>query len=255
MLFRPSDVSTVGRLGRPVAGAWALILLFASTAPSQPLPEDTTVLLRGRVTVAGTGEAVPSARVDLDPSGAVTRTDSSGRFRVVLDRTGWITITVRHPAAGRRDTVVRVAAGDTTQLDWELAVPAYRMPDVGVEVRDPGLAGTGFYRRRGDGRGGFFMSPDSLAIPRYRNLSVYQILRATPEALFRDVFRGCTVLYVDGDHVRMPGRKRWALRELRQDDLAGIEVLGPGEAPLEWQRGDPTKCDVVLVWTNARSGG
>lgn len=219
------------------------------STPEVVLSQAESGTLTGVITLDG--EPVPDVDVLVDGNREVT-TDTTGSFLLEVSGGRRVRLEARHPSFGRRDTVFHIPARGRTELVWAIQSPRYNLPDLRVRVRDPALLGTGFYRRRSDDRGGYFMTRDSLDIPRYDGKPVQQVLKATPEALFRDVLTGCTVLYVDGSHITSPGLKRWALRELNHGEVAGIEVLAPGEAPLDLQQTDPTRCSVLMNWTRRR---
>lgn len=214
-------------------GELALILSVATliSIPRAALSQAEGDTLTGVITLGDM--PIPNVEILLDET-TRTESDSSGAFRLPVPAERPVQIDIRHSYFGRRDTVL-IPDQDGLELNWSIKGPRYRLQDLRVSVKDPALRGTGFYKRRSDDAGGYFMTRDSLDLSRYENKPVEQILKASPQALFRDVLSGCTVLYVDGSHITSPGFKRWALYELAQGELAGIEVLAPGEAPLDFQ--------------------
>ncbi len=232
---------------RPSHGG-TLLVVAATIAVSPEGASGQEGTIAGRVVDESTGAPVASATITLPPSDRSTVTNARGNFRFTDVPAGEYDLEIRHIRYGTRTVSIEVLPGRTLTRTFRLTPEAIEVEPLEVTVYHPDLVGTGFYERRNDGRGGHFMTLETLEQPRYEQKSLDQILGATKEAMFRGVGSGgCVRYFLDGRPLRRYGLSP---EEVYSFNVAGIEVLGPGEAPLEYYRGDvdPTKCSVVLVW-------
>lgn len=225
-----------------------LLVVAAALAlfPARAIGQEGTIA--GRLVDASTGAPVTSATISLTPSGRSTVTNARGNFRFTDVPPGEYDLEIRHIRYGTRTVSIEVFPGRTLTRTLRLTPEAIEVEPLEVTVYHPDLVGTGFYERMNDGRGGHFMTPETLEQPRYERKSLRGILRATKEAMFRGVGSGgCVRFFLDDRPLRRTGLTP---EEIYSFNVTGIEVLGPGEAPLEYYPGDsnPTKCSVVLVW-------
>lgn len=247
-LGRVSAVDYGGRRLRARPFALLFLALLTSLAIGPPAATAQEGAVAGRVVDQASGEPVVSATVSLPALDRSAVTNDRGNFRLTDVPPGRHELRIRHIRYGDRTVPVQVTSGEILTRTFRLAAEAIEVEPLEVTVYHPDLVGTGFYERMNDERGGHFMTPDTLDQPKYEQKSLDQILRATPEAFFRGVGSGgCVRYFLDG---RPLGWYGIPPEELYSFDLSGIEVLGPGEAPLEYYRGDvdPTRCSVVLVW-------
>lgn len=221
-------------------------LMLAAAMPADLHAQEGAVA--GRVVDEASGAPVASATVTLSPTGRSVVTNDQGHFRLADVPSGQYRLEIRHIRYGTDTVSIEVPLGRTLTRTFHLAPEAIEVEPLEVTVYHPALVGTGFYERMNDERGGYFITPEKLEQPRFEQKSVRQILRSSAQAQFRGVGSdGCVRYFLDGRPLDWYGLTPEELYSFR---VAGIEVLGPGEAPLDFYRGDanPTKCSVVLVW-------
>lgn len=221
-------------------------LMLAIAMPGDLRAQEGAVA--GRVVDQASGAPAASATVTLSPTSRSAVTNVEGHFRLVDVPAGRYRLEIQHIRYGTDTVSIEVLPGRTLTRTFHLAPEAIEVEPLEVTVYHPALVGTGFYERMNGERGGHFITPEKLDQPKFEQKSVSQILRSSAQALFRGVGSGdCVRFFLDGRPLDWYGIPP---EELYSFQVAGIEVLGPGEAPLEYFLGsdDATECSVVLLW-------
>jgi hypothetical protein len=262
------------------AAAAAALLLFS--AP--PLAAQT--VLRGELVDEHTGRPISGARVRLLSADSRplrgTLTDSLGHFSFPVRQAGAYRLHAER--IGYRPTLtphLRLAAGDTLQVEFRLAVNAVLLAPVEIVARSRARANPvleGFYVRRQRGFGQFVSREE---IEQRSPFYITDILGTVPGVrvapggrtgsrnvyMARSAHGDCPVqIYLDGALVNRPVAARRISDSLRVSDqyanlewtiddmvspssVEGIEIYrGLSEVPAEFG-GPNAHCGVIAVWT------
>lgn len=234
--------------------------------------------LVGTVVDAITERGVARAVVTLQPMGVRALSDEAGRFVFADLPEGAYAFGAEAP--GYRpfegEVLVRDLGRGAERIRVPLQPEAFELEPLVVEVdRRPYLQDVGFYERRDGERGGLFLTEVELQQPVWRAATMDEVTLTSWDARRRIVGR-CAVVWVDGrprgwsgtvsdgaaapDLVTLdtPITARAALSWIRSGEVVGMEVLAPGEVPLEYQYVPPglenafsaTSCGAILVWTD-----
>lgn len=264
-------------------GAWAAAALLLLSAP--PLTAQT--VLRGALVDEHTGRPISGARVRLLSADTRplhgTLTDSVGHFSFPLRQAGAYRLHAER--IGYRPTLtphLRLAAGDTLQVEFRLAVNAVLLAPVEIVARSRARVNPvleGFYVRRERGFGQFVSREEiEQRSPFYLTdiLGTVPGVRVAPGGrtgarnvyMARSIHRGdCPVqIYLDGALVNRPVDARRISDSMRVSDqyanlewtiddvvspssVEGIEIYrGLSEVPAEFG-GPNAHCGVIAIWT------
>lgn len=264
-----------GRSARDAVVAALAGALLAGLAPGAPAgaqerrggggageaaPPDSTAVLRGRIAIAGTGEPLVSAVVEVVGRTRRAVADSSGAYRIAGLRPGTVQVRASYLGARTDEKTVELEAGETARVDFEASQLAVEMRELRVDVerRRRGKM-AGFEERRDRGLGDFVTREE---IERINPIRTTQIIRR--EALgervvydpetgeFRLLLRGGGIgrcppaVFLDGG--LMPD---FRVNDIAPEDIQAIEVYQGAETPVQYDVVDG--CGAVLIWT--RSGG
>lgn len=256
------------------ARAGSLAAVFAGAAlAAAPLAAQRTAIVTGRVTDAGSNQAIVSAVVRQAGGARRTLTDASGEFHFADLPAGALTLYVR--AIGYHPIVVDLLLepGDSVRLDS--AVLALRpapveLPGVVVtsdSIQHEALTLVGFYERRGRGFGVFLEQgefsrwhPHALSdvlrhLPGVRIISNPNYGHTAPRVDFRPYLlelRGCRsiMFFLNGASLGSSADAQFDLDLLvLPQEISAVEVYrGPSEIPLQFNATN-SLCGVVLLWS------
>src|SRR5690606_5806424 len=112
-------------------GATCLVIALSAMA-GHDLRAQETGMVAGRITDAGGAMALQSVRVSIAGTGLAALTDEQGRYVITRVPAGEVTVTaelIGRETASRR---VTVTAGETTVVDFALALSAFALDAVVV---------------------------------------------------------------------------------------------------------------------------
>lgn len=221
--------------------------------------------VRGRVIDASTGEGVPQAvvaavtaegnrragRTRTDATGAFSMPMRAGRFRLQVDRTGYLqTLTEAMPVAAAETIAVELSVSAAPLTIAPLRVTARVEPP-----RRRSLELNGFYQRERLGIGRFVRREE---LEQHKDFSLALALSRVPGTIIQYVRTKQYIyfprsncrpwVYLDG--VRMTIDRHLDINAVvSPTQIEAMEVyIGPAEVPPEWAAGRGA-CGVVLIWT------
>jgi hypothetical protein len=239
-------------------------LIASVTLRLDTLKRGTAVVL-GRI-VDDKGKPLPRADVSLAGSRLKTVTGDSGTFALRDLPAGSQTIEVRKVGFAATDTALMLSSKSPVQFDMTLRAAPVTLSTVNINaLREAALVRVGFEdrRKRGIGR---YLTEDQVKNRGAMQLS--DLMRMMPGFIVRQtrfgqvilqgrgqsmMNRGCVVYLVD--RMPIPDRPLGSIDSfVKPDDIIGLEVYNPAEAPADLV-GAPMSCSVVVIWTRATSNG
>jgi hypothetical protein len=245
-------------------------LVYSSPSPlaAQQSPD------AGAVTGLVTGQdadPVPSANVRLAGSRLETTTGSDGRYTFLAVPAGPAVLEISLLGYHTATILVQIVPGGSITVDVDLAVDPVRLDALdgrAPQRRSPELSG--FYERRGRGRGHFFTDDE---IRGMQSRLVTDVLRRVPGVRVEPLAgpmgtsyvvrmqrasgvagaRGCPVqYYVNGVHFSV-AQEIGINSYIRPDEIAGMEIYsGSSQLPPQFHASARnSRCGVIVIWTHA----
>ena len=234
-------------------------------------PNDTgakkPALVRGRSRVVGRvlnkyGQPIAGARVELQNTGAATKTRANGEFTLDSLPAGTQTLEVRQLGFSPTEVAVELSSASPQNVTVKMAdyVPVLSEMRVTAQ-RERGLSDVGFADRKKTGMG-YYMDADQIKMRQTTQFS--DMLRTVPGIRVqpggngtniitssRDPTGGCVTFYVDGAPWQQmtPGDLD---TYVRPEEVAALEVYNGSTAPPQFQQAGQSGCTTVVIWTERR---
>ncbi|HEY2375748.1 MAG TPA: carboxypeptidase regulatory-like domain-containing protein [Gemmatimonadaceae bacterium] len=248
---------------------------ISSTSTSQVIasasPHDsgskTVMMVRGRSRVTGKvlnkyGQPVEGARVELQNTGAATKTRADGGFTLDSLPSGTQTLEVRQLGFSPTEVPVELSQNSPQSVTVKMTeyVPVLTTMRV-TAARERGLSDVGFADRKRSGMG-YYLDSDQLKNRQTTQFS--DMLRTVPGIRVqpagdgtnvitssRDPTGGCVTFYVDGAPWQQmtPGDLD---TYVRPEEVAALEVYNGVTTPAQFQTAGMTGCTTVVIWTERR---
>lgn len=135
---------------------------------------------------------------------------------------------------------------------------AYRLQEL-----QPDLIGTGFYERSRGDRGGFFATAEEIDVPIRKGRNVWDVLNTFRGAIARIGLNkirrfsfsrrsSCFSVWINGRPQRFHSEPP---RTIYAEEIAGLEVLRPGEIPFDefYDTNEVTRCHILGIWLKGRA--
>jgi carboxypeptidase family protein/TonB-dependent receptor-like protein len=235
------------------------------------VPTDTTAkptkLVRGRSRVTGRvlnkyGQPVAGARVELQNTGAATKTRANGEFTLDSLPSGTQTLEVRQLGFSPTEVAVELSGGTPQNVTVKMAdyVPVLSEMRV-TAARERGLSDVGFADRKRSGMG-YYLDADQIKMRQTVQFS--DMLRTVPGIRVqpagdgsniitssRDPTGGCVTFYVDGAPWQQmtPGDLD---TYVRPEEVAALEVYNGSTTPAQFQSAGQSGCTTIVIWTERR---
>lgn len=234
----------------------------ADTSLVLPVEMGAPGRIAGTVVDEGSAEPLAGASVELPGLSVLTTTGPRGRF--VVDRLPAVRLDLRIRHLGHvelRDTV-RVRPASSVHLLVELPVDAVEVEPIEVtveDVRPRWLEQSGFYRRRDDNPGGWFVTGEELREKGLRRLSDY--FRRLPGVRFNadgEPVTGrraissatdgqCGVQYIVNGQPSLSGLD---IDAYSPEEIAALELYrGGAQLPPRFNVRRASACGVLVIWT------
>jgi hypothetical protein len=243
----------------PVALGGALLAFEIMSIPSKS-ESRTTAVVTGRV-VTEDGKAVSGARVDIPVSGVSAVTRDDGAFRLTGVLTGTQVLVARNLSFATAVEPINVTSREPIDVVVTLAPKINVLDPVLITARrDVALAKSGFNARK-RARYGHFITDEDISrrnpnniSDMLKNLSGVTVTHERGGVVISgrsSVRNSCTSVFIDG----------FEWRDLRAgdldmfvnpDDVIGLEIYQPYDAPAQFQRSD-RGCLTLVVWRQVRS--
>lgn len=241
---------------------------------SAATPNDTSAkpkkLVRGKARVSGRilnkyGQPVVGARVELQNTGAATKTRSNGEFTLDSLPSGTQTLEVRQLGFSPTEVAVELSSGTPQDVTVKMSdyVPVLSEMRVTAQ-RERGLSDVGFSDRKRSGMG-YYLDADQLKMRQTNQFS--DMLRTVPGIRVqpsgdgstnvitssRDPTGGCVTFYVDGAPWQQmtPGDLD---TYVRPEEVAALEVYNGSTTPAQFQSAGQSGCTTIVIWTERRIG-
>ena len=234
-------------------------------------PNDTgakkPAMVRGKARVAGRvlnkyGQPIVGARVELQNTGAATKTRANGEFTLDSLPSGTQTLEVRQLGFSPTEVAVELSSTSSQNVTVKMAdyVPVLSEMRVTAQ-RERGLSDVGFADRKKSGMG-YYLDADQLKMRQTNQFS--DMLRTVPGVRVvpggngtnvitssRDPTGGCVTFYVDGAPWQQmtPGDLD---TYVRPEEVAALEVYNGSTTPPQFQQPGQTGCTTVVIWTERR---
>lgn len=260
---------TVPASVRLLSGCLTLLLAFGAAAQAQDSAQvrqsdsastgsPTTAIVTGTVISAQDSQPLMGVQVLIKGTRHWAITNQEGAFRLEGLKPGSATIEFRPQRRAPITYGLQLEPGKTTNLAVKVDTHIVALPEVVVEGSDKPAAKMGeFFRHKGAGHGGYFITRDEIEKKQPRVMS--DMLRRVPglrvdcgfgtcqvqsfeEA--RRIMGGCPIQYfLDGTPFSGD------IDELTPDQVEGIEVYrGSSTIPPEFNTGT-SMCGVIAVWS------
>jgi hypothetical protein len=235
-------------------------------APSDSGGKAPTVI-RGRARVTGKvlnkyGQPIVGARVELQNSGAATKTRANGEFTLDSLPSGTQTLEVRQLGFAPTEVAVELSQATAQNVTVKMTdyVPVLSEMRVTAQ-REHGLSDVGFSDRKRSGMGYYL---DSDALKNRQTTQFSDMLRTVPGIRVqpggngtnvitssRDPTGGCVTFYVDGAPWQQmtPGDLD---TYVRPEEVAALEVYNGSTTPAQFQQAGQSGCTTVVIWTERR---
>ena len=233
-------------------------------------------IVKGRVVDAGTEQQLANAAVVVLADVARARSDSLGRFLLVVQRAGMNVITVKRMGYAARSFTVDVPAGDTAEVMLPLEQSVSQLDTVTVEARRISSRLEGFEKRRKAKNGGWYVT--RAEFEKQMPVEPSDLLRRAPGV--EVVKSGVSTMIVSrrGTATTTPGApgslrgfqpafcavsigvdgrvmdSSFSINNVALSDIEGIEVYsGWSTIPMDY-RGQLSNnfCGLVMIWTRAQ---
>jgi hypothetical protein len=237
-----------------------------ASAPNDTGAKPKTVV-RGRARVTGRvlnkyGQPVAGARVELQNTGAATKTRPNGEFTLDSLPSGTQTLEVRQLGFSPTEVAVELSGGTPQNVTVKMAdyVPVLSEMRVTAQ-RERGLSDIGFADRKRSGMG-YYLDADQIKMRQTVQFS--DMLRTVPGVRVqpagngsniitssRDPSGGCVTFYVDGAPWQQmtPGDLD---TYVRPDEVAALEVYNGSTTPAQFQSAGQSGCTTIVIWTERR---
>ena len=234
-------------------------------------PTDTggakVTMLRGRARVTGKvvnkyGQPIAGARVELQNTGAATKTRANGDFTLDSLPSGTQTLEIRQLGFAPTEVPVELTAARPQSVNVKMDEYVPTLAAVRVEAqRERGLSDVGFADRKRTGMG-YYLDADQLKTRQTVQFS--DMLRTVPGIRVqpggngtnvitssRDPTGGCVTFYVDGAPWQQmtPGDLD---TYVRPEEVAALEVYNGSTTPPQFQQPGLGGCTTVVIWTERR---
>ena len=235
-------------------------------APSADSGAKVTIV-RGRARVTGKvvnkyGQPIAGARVELQNSGAATKTRGNGDFTLDSLPSGTQTLEIRQLGFSPTEVPVELSAANPQSVTVKMDEYVPTLAVVRVQAqRERGLSDVGFADRKKTGMG-YYVDADQLKMRQTVQFS--DMLRTVPGIRVqpggngtnvitssRDPTGGCVTFYVDGAPWQQmtPGDLD---TYVRPEEVAALEVYNGSTTPPQFQQPGMTGCTTVVIWTERR---
>ena len=240
--------------------------VIAATTPNDTGAKPTT-LVRGRARVTGKvvnkyGQPIAGARVELQNTGAATKTRTNGEFTLDSLPSGTQTLEIRQLGFSPTEVAVELSTASPQSVTVKMSdyVPVLQEMRVTAQ-RERGLSDVGFSDRKKSGMG-FYLDSDQLKGRQTTQFS--DMLRTVPGIRVqpagngtnvvtssRDPTGGCVTFVVDGAPWQQmtPGDLD---TYVRPEEVAALEVYNGSTTPPQFQQGGQSGCTTVVIWTERR---
>jgi hypothetical protein len=234
-------------------------------------PNDTgakkQAIVRGHAKVSGRvlnkyGQPIAGARVELQNTGAATKTRANGDFTLDSLPSGTQTIEVRQLGFSPTEVAVELSSTSPQNVTVKMAdyVPVLSEMRVTAQ-RERGLNDVGFADRKKTGMG-YYLDADQIKMRQTTQFS--DMLRTVPGIRVqpagngtnvvtssRDPTGGCVTFYVDGAPWQQmtPGDLD---TYVRPEEVAALEVYNGATTPPQFQQAGQSGCTTVVIWTERR---
>jgi hypothetical protein len=239
-----------------------------SSAASDTSGKQTTTV-RGRARVTGKvlnkyGQPIVGARVELQNTGAATKTRTNGEFTLDSLPSGTQTLEIRQLGFSPTEVPIELSQASPQSVTVKMTeyVPVLSAMRVTAQ-RERGLSDVGFSDRKRSGMG-YYLDADQLKMRKTTQFS--DMLRTVPGVRVtpagdgtnviqssRDPTGGCVTFYVDGSPWQQmtPGDLD---TYVRPDEVAALEVYNGATTPAQFQQPGMSGCTTVVIWTERRIG-
>lgn len=225
-------------------------------------------VLHGRIVDAASQHEVPDATISIVGDPATARSDSAGRFTLVLHRPGTVVLIVRRLGYEMRTWRFDLATADTADATLPLP-PVTRQLDT-VSINAPVIPPSNvaaFERRRSQRAGGIYITRAEIGADPPTQTA--DLLRRVPTVEVRQKGmrtvvvsrRGPVSVVLTPDLCVVPLARdglvlgpNYSLNDIPANEIYGIEIYsGPATIPAEFRGALPNGvCGLVMIWT--RSG-
>lgn len=224
-------------------------------------------IVRGNSRVTGKvlnkyGQPIAGARVELQNTGAATKTRADGGFTLDSLPAGTQTIEVRQLGFSPTEVPVELSQASPQNVTVKMTeyVPVLSTMRVTAQ-RERGLSDVGFADRKRSGMG-YYLDEDQLKMRQTTQFS--DMLRTVPGIRVqpagdgtnvitssRDPTGGCVMFYVDGSPWQQmtPGDLD---TYVRPEEVAALEVYNGSTTPPQFTQPGMGGCTTVVIWTERR---
>ena len=226
-----------------------------------------TTIVRGRSRVTGKilnkyGQPIVGARVELQNTGAATKTRANGDFTLDSLPSGTQTLEIRQLGFAPTEVAVELSAANPLNVTVKMTDYVPVLSEMRVTAnREHGLSDVGFADRKKSGMG-YYLDADQLKTRQTVQFS--DMLRTVPGVRVqpggngtnvitssRNPTGGCVTFYVDGAPWQQmtPGDLD---TYVRPEEVAALEVYNGSTTPAQFQQPGLTGCTTVVIWTERR---
>jgi hypothetical protein len=242
-----------------------------STVVAAATPSDSggkvATLVRGHSRVTGKilnkyGQPIAGARVELQNTGAATKTRANGEFTLDSLPSGTQTLEVRQLGFSPTEVAVELSQNAAANVTVKMTdyVPVLSEMRV-TATRERGLSDVGFADRKRSGMG-YYLDADQLKMRQTTQFS--DMLRTVPGVRVqpggdgtnvitssRDATGGCVTFYVDGAPWQQmtPGDLD---TYVRPEEVAALEVYNGATTPAQFTQPGQSGCTTIVIWTERR---
>jgi hypothetical protein len=241
-------------------------VVTAASTPNDTGAKRATVL-RGRARVSGKvlnkyGQPIAGARVELQNTGAATKTRPNGEFSLDSLPSGTQTLEVRQLGFSPTEVAVELSQVAPQSVTVKMGDYVPVLSEMRVTAsRERGLSDVGFADRKRSGMG-YYLDSDQLKNRQTTQFS--DMLRTVPGIRVqpggngtniitssRDPTGGCVTFYVDGAPWQQmtPGDLD---TYVRPEEVAALEVYNGATTPAQFQSAGQSACTTVVIWTERR---
>ena len=226
-----------------------------------------TTIVRGRSRVTGKilnkyGQPIVGARVELQNTGAATKTRANGDFTLDSLPSGTQTLEIRQLGFAPTEVAVELSAANPQNVTVKMTDYVPVLSEMRVTAnREHGLSDVGFADRKKSGMG-YYLDADQLKTRQTVQFS--DMLRTVPGVRVqpggngtnvitssRNPTGGCVTFYVDGAPWQQmtPGDLD---TYVRPEEVAALEVYNGSTTTAQFQQPGLTGCTTVVIWTERR---
>jgi len=224
-------------------------------------------LVRGRARVTGRivnkyGQPIAGARVELQNTGAATKTRANGEFTLDSLPSGTQTLEIRQLGFSPTEVAVELSQNAPQNVTVKMTDYVPVLSEMRVTAsRERGLSDVGFNDRKRSGMG-YYLDADQLKNRQTTQFS--DMLRTVPGVRVqpagdgtnvitssRDPTGGCVTFYVDGAPWQQmtPGDLD---TYVRPEEVAALEVYNGATTPAQFTQAGQSGCTTIVIWTERR---